>query len=198
MFWYEEEVQRLEQLKATLNADPYVVFYGSSTIRMWDSLVTDFSDLSLINFGFGGSTLAACAWFFDRIMEGVAANSMVIYAGDNDLGDGRHPEEVFNHYRLLKYLIRQKYGSIPIGFISIKASIQRWGIYNRIHYSNKIIKEEIDRSDDNCYFIDITQQMISNDYPDQIYFMEDGLHLSPKGYEIVKEAVDQYSSKLFK
>ncbi len=48
-----------------------------------------------INLGFGGSTLAACAWFFDPIVAPVShPQTLILYAGDNDLGDGRHPEEV--------------------------------------------------------------------------------------------------------
>lgn len=196
MFWYEDEVKRLEALKTTLENKETVVFYGSSSVRMWDTLEEDFPETNLVNFGFGGSTLAACAWYFKRIMEGVKPKSIIIYAGDNDLGDGRHPEEVFNSFKLLVYLIREQYGNIPIGFISIKPSIQRWNIIDQINYTNEVIKKEIGKLDDQVFYIDICDKMLKNNYPDHKFFQEDGLHISLAGYKIWKETLLAYSSKL--
>jgi hypothetical protein len=69
MNWYEAEVTALEQ---TLRSSPLpkrvIAFYGSSSIRMWSTLAADFPDLPVINLGFGGSTLAACAYFFERLV----------------------------------------------------------------------------------------------------------------------------------
>ena len=129
-------------------------------------------------------------------MEGVKPKSIIIYAGDNDLGDGRHPEEVFNSFKLLVYLIREQYGNIPIGFISIKPSIQRWNIIDQINYTNEVIKKEISTLDDQVFYIDICDKMLKNNYPDHKFFQEDGLHISPAGYKIWKETLMAYSSKL--
>jgi hypothetical protein len=95
MFWYEDEVVRLEREISQLAYLPETIFYGSSSIRMWDSLYSDFAAFKPINLGFGGSTLAACVWFFDRVLASQKPGRIVFYAGDNDLGDGRHPEEVY-------------------------------------------------------------------------------------------------------
>ncbi|MES1160748.1 MAG: GDSL family lipase, partial [Bacteroidota bacterium] len=143
MQWYENEVQRLEKETASLEYDPKMVFYGSSSIRLWDNLYQDFSDYQPVNLGFGGSTLAACVWFFDRLLTPYHPKSIIVYAGDNDLGDGRHPEEVFIFFRQLVASTRQRFGSIPLAFISIKPSITRWNIVDSIRYTNKIIEDEI-------------------------------------------------------
>ncbi|WP_431214255.1 hypothetical protein ACQ86N_05210 [Puia sp. P3] len=95
MVWYENEVQRLEKERTSLTYDPKLLFYGSSSIRLWESLYEDFAPWQPANLGFGGSTLAACDWFFDRLLTPFRPSSIIVYAGDNDLGDGRHPEEVF-------------------------------------------------------------------------------------------------------
>lgn len=198
MYWYEDEVKRLEHIRKTLPQKPTDVFYGSSSIRMWETLKEDFPEANTLNFGFGGSTLAACAWYFSRVMKEIEATSFVIYAGDNDLGDGRHPEEVFNSFKLLVIQVREMYGNIPIAFISIKPSIRRWDINDSINYTNKIVKEEIGRrNDENLHFVDIHDKMILNGYPDQSYFLDDNLHLSQKGYELWKTALKEYSSRLF-
>lgn len=94
MFWYDDELQRLGQIKAHAKESPKMVFYGSSSIRLWSNLYNIYKDFSPINLGFGGSTLAACSWYFDKIFSNIDAKAIVIYAGDNDISDGRHPEEI--------------------------------------------------------------------------------------------------------
>jgi hypothetical protein len=143
MVWYENEVQRLEKERAALTYDPKLLFYGSSSIRLWESLDADFDGYHPVNLGFGGSTLAACDWFFDRLVAPFHPDSIIVYAGDNDLGDGRHPEEVFIFFQQLVSRTRQHFDNIPLAFISIKPSITRWNIVDSIRYANKIIEEEI-------------------------------------------------------
>jgi len=195
MFWYEDEVKRLEKERAAFNHEPGLIFYGSSSIRFWPDINNDFGEYDPVNLGFGGSTLAACVWFFSRIIAPIQkADRMIIYAGDNDLGDGRHPEEVFIFFKQLVALIREHFGEIPIGFISIKPSINRWNIVDRIRYTNKIIQAEIKKTDSNLSFINIYDKMIDNTgYPDKNLFVQpEGLHINTKGYGIWKKIILNY------
>jgi len=62
MEWYEEEVCDLERrLRETPPPEGPVVFYGNSSMRLWDNLAHDFPGQRVLNLAFGGSTLAACA-----------------------------------------------------------------------------------------------------------------------------------------
>src|SRR6185437_16745367 len=160
MVWYENEVQRLEKEREALTYDPKLLFFGSSSIRLWESLNEDFAPYQPVNLGFGGSTLAACDWFFDRLVSPFHPDSIIVYAGDNDLGDGRHPEEVFIFFQQLVSRTRHQFGDIPLAFISIKPNITRWDIVDRIRYTNKIIKEEIARQSDHLYYINVYTRMI--------------------------------------
>ncbi|WP_353720528.1 GDSL-type esterase/lipase family protein [Dyadobacter sp. 676] len=190
MVWYEEEVQRVEKERSTLNYEPETVFYGSSSFTLWTSLYDDFAEIRPINLGFGGSTLAACVWFFERIMASVTApRRFVIYAGDNDLGDGRHPMEVLLFYRQLIGLIRGRFGDIPCFFVSIKPSLQRWEIIGSIRTTNELIHEETEK-DPNQHYIDVFPLMVNyQGYPRKSLFEEDGLHLSTDGYAIWKKTI---------
>jgi len=195
MVWYENEVQRLEKERAALTYDPKLLFYGSSSIRLWDSLYEDFAEWKPVNLGFGGSTLAACDWFFDRLVSPFKPESIIVYAGDNDLGDGRHPEEVFIFFQQLVSRTRQRFGDIPLAFISVKPSISRWNIVDSIRYTNKIIEEEINRQANNLHFINIYNRMTDNaGYPKREFLDPDGLHISEKGYALWKEIIVQYLS----
>jgi lysophospholipase L1-like esterase len=195
MVWYENEVQRMEKERAELTYDPKLLFYGSSSIRLWEDLQKDFAGYQPINLGFGGSTLAACVWFFDRLVAPFHPTSIIVYAGDNDLGDGRHPEEVFIFFKQFVSQVRDHFGDIPLAFISIKPSITRWNIVDSIRYANKIIEEEIKRKANNLHFINIYTRMTDNSgYPKREFLEPDGLHINAKGYALWKEIVLHYLS----
>ncbi|MGY5355811.1 GDSL-type esterase/lipase family protein [Wenyingzhuangia sp. IMCC45467] len=184
MFWYNEELERLEEEKKKLTYKPNMVFYGSSSFNLWEDIPTFFEKFSPVNLAFGGSTLAACSWFYKKNFEGLEPGAIMIYAGDNDLGDGRHPEEVVMFFRTLLSQIRKDYGNIPVSFVSIKPSPSRWYLEGSIRYTNSNIKE-ITKEDKNFYFIDIYDAMLNaSGKPNQDYFIEDGLHLNKKGYKV--------------
>jgi len=192
MFWYDEEVKRLELERSNRQSNAGMVFYGSSSIRMWNSLTVDFAQFHPINAGFGGSTFAACSWFFERTVAPLQPTSLVLYAGDNDLGDGRHPEEVFLFFKQLVLQIEQKFGSIPVAFLSIKPSLTRWNIIDQITYTNKIIKNEIEKNHPTICYIDIfTQMMDEFGFPKREFYMHDGLHINEKGYALWKKLLLQ-------
>jgi lysophospholipase L1-like esterase len=193
MVWYENEVQRLEKEKGSLSYDPQLVFYGSSSIRLWETLYDDFAAYKPVNLGFGGSTLAACVWFFDRLLAPYHPTSLIVYAGDNDLGDGRHPEEVLIFFQQLVSRTRKRFGDIPLAFISIKPSISRWNIVDSIRYANRLIEEEIKSEGGNLHFINVYNRMTDNSgYPKREFLDPDGLHISDKGYALWKEIVQKY------
>jgi lysophospholipase L1-like esterase len=190
MFWFEDEVKRLEKEGAKCNYRGSMIFYGSSSIRLWQSLCNDLKELEPVNLGFGGSTLAACTWYFDRIVAPYHVRSFVFYAGDNDLGEGRHPEEIFIFFQQLAERVAARYGDIPCYFISIKPSVLRWGINDPLRFTNHIIEKEIADHHKNWQFINIYDPMLDkNGNPDKSYFEADGLHLNGKGYELWKSII---------
>jgi len=185
MYWYEDEVKRLERDRLKEGYDPETIFYGSSSIRQWDSLYQDFSTHKVSNLGFGGSTLAACVWFFERIMYHSNPKVLLVYAGDNDLGDGRNPEEIFIFFQQLMVKAALCFGDIPCYFISLKPSITRWHLADQFSYTNNLIESEIIKQNSNWKFINIYREMLDkNGQPNVDYYESDGLHLSAKGYSL--------------
>jgi len=192
MYWYEEEIEHLEKVGSDTGYDPEIIFYGSSSIRMWDTLQKDFPQQKVVNLGFGGSTLAACVWFFKRVMAGYKPKALVIYAGDNDLGDGRNPEEVLIFFKQMKAEVKQRFGDdLPCYFMSLKPSPSRWHMVNQFVYTNTLIQKEISREPGNWHFIDIYRKMLdTSGLPKAELYQQDGLHLSTEGYLLWKEIVN--------
>lgn len=196
MFWYEDEIKRLESVTAGLNLESRLVFYGSSSIKLWKTLEADFEGCNPLNVGFGGSTLAACSWFFERVFANIRPYGIILYAGENDLGDGRNPEEVVLFFNAFMQFVRHRFGDIPLGFISIKASVIRWNISDKIKQTNRLIKAFINRSGENVFFINIYEQMIDEKgHPIQALLEPDGLHINEKGYQIWKETIVKQLAK---
>jgi lysophospholipase L1-like esterase len=191
MEWYEEDVQATIAERQSCRYDPKTVFYGSSSIRLWTKLYEDFDGFKPVNLGFGGSTLAACVWFFDRIVSPVRnPATFIFYAGDNDLGDGRHPEEVLMFFREFMLKLRDRYPAIPFYYISIKPSISRIEIIDKIKQTNNLIEEDISTRGSNDYFVNVFKKMVDeNGSPIAAYFQEDGLHLNRDGYIVWREII---------
>lgn len=187
MQWFEDEVRQLERKVAArkgvdvLGIGP-VVFYGSSSIRLWGSLERDFAGVPVVNLGFGGSTLAACSWFFWRVVRPVAPQAMVVYAGDNDLADGASPEEVLGQFRHLWRQAEVMDGGMPKVFLSIKISPCRWHLREKIEWANELIRGEFSQRPGD--FVDVTSVLLDEaGVPEGACFLEDGLHLSAEGYQ---------------
>jgi lysophospholipase L1-like esterase len=198
MQWYEAEVRSLELARAaSVNGTRPPVFYGSSSIRLWDTLAQDF-DPRVVNLGFGGSTLEACDYFFARLMLPVNPRSLLLYAGDNDLGDGRSVEKVLGWFVSLADKVAASLGAIPFGFVSIKPSPARYPIIDRIRRLNDLVRREIESRRPSAYYVDVFSAMLdSSGKPRAGFFLEDGLHLSREGYRLWGRALEPYRHRIF-
>jgi lysophospholipase L1-like esterase len=195
--WYETEVQALERtVQGRVNGNRPPVFYGSSSIRFWDTLAEDF-DPRVLNLGFGGSTLEACDYFFARLVPPVNPRSLLLYAGDNDLADGRSVEEVLGWFRSLANKVDASLGAIPFGFVSIKPSPARYPIIDRIRRLNDRVRQEIE-SRPSGYYVDVFPAMLDpSGKPRTEFFLEDGLHLNRKGYRLWSRHLEPYRNQIF-
>lgn len=196
MEWYEAEVGALEQtLAGRGNGNHPPVFYGSSSIRLWETLAEDI-DPSILNLGFGGSTLEACAYFYSRLVKPLHPRSLFVYAGDNDLGNGCSPEAVLNSFRSLASQIAESEGPVPFGFGSIKPSPARFPILDRIRRSNDLIHREIAEIPGG-YYVDIFSSMLdASGNPRHDYYMDDGLHLNREGYRLWADILLAYRNRI--
>lgn len=91
---FSEEVQRFEAAdRAAMPPIGGVLFVGSSSIRMWPHLAADFPGTGTIQRGVGGTRLDEILAFAPRIVIPYKPRLIVLYAGDNDIAEGRSPGE---------------------------------------------------------------------------------------------------------
>jgi lysophospholipase L1-like esterase len=164
--------------------DGSIVFVGASSIVRWTTLKEDFPGLPVLNRGYGGSTYSDITPYVDRILVPYKPSKIVIYSGDNDLDRGMTPDQVFASLKELVAVIHKKMPNAPIGLISVKPSLSRWDLVDNFYKLNVMLRE-LDKQDNKLVLIDIEKQMLGPDgKPNPELFVPDGLHLSPKGYEI--------------
>ncbi|WOO42510.1 GDSL-type esterase/lipase family protein [Rubellicoccus peritrichatus] len=199
--WYEDEVRGHEG-KLALRAKPElrgrVVLYGSSTLRLWEQFDSHFPELSFVNLAFGGSTLEACAYFFERLIPPCDPRSIVFYAGDNDLGDGHEPNKVIDSLKtLLDKVDRAGLGEIPFAFIAIKPSIARWPLRDKIRKVNQVAEQWMAERP-NRHYLDIWPPMLNeHGHPRKELYVEDGLHLSWDGYDVWADVLRAHANSIF-
>ncbi|MBT5925209.1 MAG: hypothetical protein HOH33_01175 [Verrucomicrobia bacterium] len=166
-----------------------VLFIGSSSIRKWDSLAADFPDKHVINRGFGGSEIPDSIHFFERIVQPYQPSVIVLYAGDNDIGGGHTPEEVFENFKIFAGLVKQRLPKSKLVFIAIKPSLKRWNLAPEMEKANRKIRQYA-LWHRRVLYADIWNPMLGVDSkPRPELFIQDGLHLSAKGYFVWTQVI---------
>ena len=161
-----------------------VLFVGSSSIRLWTNLPSDFPTFKTINRGFGGSQISDVIEYADKIVIPYHPSKIVFYAGDNDLAASKSAEKVTADFETFINRVRKDLPDTPIYFLSIKISRARWYLAAEATKANKLIQENITKSK-NLHFIDVSTPLLNaKGEPDESLFQSDKLHLNSKGYAI--------------
>ena len=159
-----------------------VVFIGSSSIRNWTDVAADFPGVAALNRGFGGATLADVVYYEDRILLPYRPHLVVLYAGDNDLAEGRSPEQVVADYRTFAARLRSSLPAARLVFVSIKPSPSRRTFIPRVRETNQRIREIIARDTLQTYVDVFTPMLDSTGQPRPELFIADSLHMTRAGY----------------
>ncbi len=190
---FESEIEDLEkQIIDYPNKEDLVVFYGSSSFRLWESLHNDMKPLNVINLGFGGSSFSWCIYYFDRLFTKIKPKHIVIYVGDNDLANGIPPEKVVKKFQMLANLIRTAFPNVPMDFITIKPSPIRTYLLPEIKLTNNLIRKEL-MGIKKASLINVFDSMLNeNGVARPELYLEDELHMNEKGYKIWKGVVRKH------
>lgn len=190
--WAKEIAALLEiDVRQTPPAKP-VVFTGSSSIRMWTSLRTDFPHLNVINRGFGGSHLEDLVHFAPKIVLPYKPKKIVVYSGENDIEVGQSAENVLADFKAFVDFRDKSLPGVPIVYISMKPSVLRWAKWPDMKRGNELIRGESARRK-NVTFVDVSERMLGGDgKPRPELFLADGLHLNAAGYALWREILLPY------
>jgi lysophospholipase L1-like esterase len=159
------------------------VFVGSSSIRLWD-LANYFPGVLALNRGFGGSMIRDSVGHADLLVIRHKPATVIFYAGDNDIANGRTPQQVARDYKAFVSKIHAALPATRVAFIAIKPSIQRWALIDKVRAANALVRDYAG-TDNRLGFIDVDGPMLGwDEKPRRELFVADGLHMTAKGYEL--------------
>ena len=181
---WEKPVLAIEKRLTASPPKPGAVFFaGSSSIVQWD-LKKSFPDAGYVNVGFGGSVIADSTHFAPRLFGPFKPGTIVFYAGDNDIGRGGKPEEVLADFKAFVAQVRKDNPACRVLFVAIKPSLARWKKFDEQKKANSLVRSFCEQ-EKGLVFVDVVPLMLGADgTPIPELFVKDGLHMTPKGYEL--------------
>lgn len=166
-----------------------IVFTGSSSIRLWKTLQSDFPELRVLNRGFGGSTSTETLANYDILIKPHNPRQVVIYVGSNDISRGATATDVLKTLASLFDRIHHDFPAAKISYISNAPNPKRWSMVEQFKTINATV-ESWTQQRPYLDFINVFPKMLGADgLPLPDIFVSDNLHMNQKGYAIWKATV---------
>ncbi len=190
---WEKEIVALEALDQT-EADPAeaILFIGSSSIRLWDTLAADLAPWPVIRRGYGGARYRDLCHFASRLVAAHDPRGIVVFVA-NDITsptDSPSAEQVMLDVRALLGAIRACHPDVPVLFVAVTPTESRWQAWPQIEQLNEALAGLAATEPETC-FIATAERFLdpATGRPNPGLFRNDKLHLSPAGYRIWAELI---------
>ena len=177
--------------------DNAILFIGSSSFTLWDDVQDYFPGYTIINRGFGGSTLADQIQYANDIIFPYKPKQIIIYCGENDLAfdDTVTAVMVFERFKKLFQMIRGQFVDLPVVYISMKPSPSRRHLFSKMREGNQLILDFLANMN-KTVFIDVHSKMLNEQgEPFPEIFLDDSLHMNAKGYSIWQKEIQPHLLK---
>jgi lysophospholipase L1-like esterase len=167
-----------------------MLFVGSSSIRFW-ATAEAFPGMAIINRGFGGSHVSDVNFYFASVVKPYEPSSLFLYAGDNDIADGKSAERVLADFKSFVAMVEADSADTHVHYLSIKPSRDRWEYWPEMSRANQMIRDWSNQKA-NVTYVDMASVLLRKDGETKDVYIEDGLHLNELGYELWAEAISPY------
>lgn len=184
---WDKEIQKFESLdKSEEYSKDAILFAGSSSIRLWETLGHDMMPYPVIQRGYGGARLSDFAVYTDRIVGPHPCKAIVLFVA-NDITGGdkdKSPEEVSALFSYTLKTIRKTHPFTPVFWIEVTPTMSRWNVWPEIQKSTALI-EKVCNNEKNTYLIRTASAFLNEEgRPIDEFFRSDKLHLTEKGYAL--------------
>ncbi|MBD3225226.1 MAG: hypothetical protein GF313_10885 [Caldithrix sp.] len=173
-----------------------VLFVGSSSIRLWKTHQA-FPKIPVINRGFGGSHISDVSFFYETVVKKYQPRIVVFYAGDNDIAWGKSPVAVLQDFKIFVQKLVTDLSQCRLVYLPIKPSTNRWSYWPRMRRANQLVKDYCDQNA-KLHCVDTATPMLNETgEPLSDIFLQDGLHLNEKGYDIWNQVLRSKLMQLY-
>ena len=182
---FEAELKELRKLiNQKKDVENQLIFYGSSTIRLWKNIESDFSNFNSINLGFGGALVKDLTKNFENLFKSLNPKYLITYLGGNDLTLGYSAKKI--SLKIVDFFekVNTKFPNTLIINLSIKPSFERIKDTKKIEEINSLIKAE-SKVNNKLIQLDFYNELMRGNKINSDFYLQDGLHLNNKGYQIL-------------
>jgi hypothetical protein len=184
---WENDIAKLEARDRT-EQDPVdaILFMGSSSIRIWDTIATDMAPYHPIQRGYGGARFSDVAVFARRLIRPHQYRALVLFVGNDVTGatDDHTPDEI---EALVRYIIQVSHDHQPdaaVLVVEVTPTESRFAAWDKIRVANARLRE-ITLSTPNTYFVPTAGHYLRPlGTPRADLFRSDRLHLNRAGYDL--------------
>ena len=183
--FYQAAIDKFkEEDEGILPVKDLILFTGSSSIRFWSTLKEDMAPHNVLNRGFGGAHISHVNYHFNEIVKPYKPKAIVFFCGTNDLSAFKTPEETFEDFSKFFSMVKNDLPGTNLIVIGVKPSTAREYLVPEEQEFNSLISN-LAGKEDLLSYISVWNPMLTDEgkaNPD--LFVEDGLHMNEKGYEI--------------
>jgi len=181
---YNDEIVKFQKVDSLNFPEKNIIlFVGSSSFRMWSTLLDDMQPLDIIKRGFGGSTIPEIIYYAEIIVFQYEPSVVVFYCGENDHLINTS-KEIYETFQYFEKKFHSHFPKSTLYYLSIKPSPARETWWKKMSLTNRFIKYYCNLQD-NTEFIDITPLMFNEDKTiNKNLFLSDNLHLNSEGYAL--------------
>ncbi len=195
-FW--KEIKAFKQQDSTMfPVSNQILLIGSSSFTLWKDVQSYFPSYPILNRSFGGSKFVDLIRYRYDVIYPYQPKQILIYCGENDFAanDTVTVDMVVQRFQTLYKLIRAKYRTVPLVYVSMKPSPSRLHLLSKYVEGNKRIKNWL-ATKPRTAFVNVYDAMLTKDgKPMPDIFKEDNLHMNAKGYAIWKKILRPYLMK---
>jgi len=183
--FYQDAIDEFKEVdKATPPPDDLILFTGSSSIRFWSSLKEDMAPHTVLNRGFGGAHIAHVNYHFNEVVKPYKPKAIVFFCGTNDLAALKSPSETFSDFKTFYSMVKKELPGTKLIVIGVKPTIAREYLIQEEKEFNNLISI-LASEEDLLTYVSVWDPMLTYEgKPNPALFVEDGLHINGKGYEI--------------
>jgi lysophospholipase L1-like esterase len=184
---WEEDIAALEASWGDAPKDG-IVFVGSSSIRLWHTLVADMAPLPVVQQGFGGARVNDVEHYLDRLVLAYEPATVVIFIGTNDINVSDTPASavpvISSGVENIVNRILAQDQSTQIFYIAITPTIMSWTKWAEVQQANAAVQAMCELGN-RCQFIATADLFLDEaGEPNKKLYQFDGLHLSQEGYAL--------------
>lgn len=193
---WQSEIRNLETLPLSASENT-ILFVGSSSVRLWESISTDMLPYQAIARGYGGAKLSDFSYYVNRIVGPHQCGAIAVFVANDITGSNEDvsPRRVLKLFKKTLKMIRKSQPEIPVFWIEITPTPARWKSWEQISRANHLIRQFCERKN-NLFYVPTSHCFLNEQrLPDKSYFVSDLLHLNQEGYQLwsrcIKETFDK-------